>query len=96
MAETSPLDGQKLPLTGLAREEALFLSDAVQKAVLEVDEEGMTAAAVTLVMMSRGSMKSVDEPVEMKCDRPFAFVLTANVGEQQQILFTGVVNRIES
>lgn len=86
-------DGQTPSLTGLAEAEELFLSDAVQKAMICVDEDGMTAAAVTMVMMER-AMAIEQEPVEMKCDHPFAFLLTADAGEQQQILFTGVVNRI--
>lgn len=74
--------------------ELLYISQAVQKAMIEVDEEGMTAAAVTLMAMERMSLPVEQEPVEMKCDRPFAFIVSAYGSEGQQVLFAGVVNQI--
>lgn len=87
-------DGENPHLDKVAEGELLYISQAVQKAMIEVDEEGMTAAAVTVMAMQRMSMPIEQEPVEMKCDRPFAFILSAYDGEGQQVLFTGVVNRI--
>lgn len=82
-------------LTGLVDGEALYISDAVQKAMIEVDEDGMTASAATVMGIMRMSMPLETEPVEMVCDRPFAFVLTADGREAgPQILFTGVVNQL--
>ena len=68
-----------------------MLFRSVQKAVIEVDEEGTTAAAVTLLMLCGSAMPEQTAPFEMICNRPFAFVLYGNGGE---ILFTGVVNQI--
>lgn len=82
-------------LDGIVEGERLYISQAVQKAMIEVDEEGMTAAAVTVMVMERMSMPFEREPVEMKCDRPFAFLLSAPGSGGQQVLFTGVVNQIE-
>ncbi|MDO4333959.1 MAG: serpin family protein [Eubacteriales bacterium] len=88
-------DAQKPCLSGLVENETLYISEAVQKAMIEVDEEGMTAAAVTIMAMERASLPVEQEPVELKCDRPFAFLLTAYGGaEGQQVLFAGVVNQI--
>lgn len=88
-------DAGKPSVSGLVKNEKLSISEAVQKAMIEVDEEGMTAAAVTMMMLERASIPFEQEPVEMKCDRPFAFLLTAYGGaEGQQVLFAGVVNRI--
>lgn len=81
-------------LDKIAEGELLYISQAVQKAIIEVDEEGMTAAAVTVMAMERASLPVEMEPVEMKCDRPFAFILSAYGSEGQQVLFTGVVNQI--
>lgn len=81
-------------LDGIVEGELLYISQAMQKAMLEVDEKGMTAAAVTVLAMERMSLPLELEPVEMKCDRPFAFVLSAYGSEGQQVLFTGVVNQI--
>ena len=81
------------PLTGGLLEEKIpvWLSEAVQKAVIEVDEKGTTAAAVTVMMMAGSAMPQPTEPFSMVCDKPFAFVLCGSGG---QILFTGVVNQI--
>lgn len=91
-----PLSGGEVPLLSeLVEGESLFLSEAVQKAMVEVDENGVTAAAATVMMMARGAMAAANEPVTVKCDRPFAFLLTGYGGEQGEIvLFSGIVNQI--
>ncbi len=68
----------------------LYLSGAVQKAVIKVDEKGTTAAAVTVMVMTGAALPKPTPPFSMICDRPFAFVL---YGDGGQILFTGVVNQ---
>lgn len=87
-------DGEDPHLDKLAEGELLYLSQAVQKAMIEVDEEGLTAAAVTVMALMRASAPMEQEPVEMRCDRPFAFILSSWGGDGQQVLFTGVVNQI--
>ena len=86
-------DTQSAPLTGGLVEQNIpvWLSGAVQKAVIEVDEKGTTAAAVTVMMMDGAALPQPTEPFSMVCDKPFAFVLCGRGG---QILFTGVVNTI--
>lgn len=88
------MDSETPHLDKIAEGELLYISQAVQKAMIEVDEKGMTAAAVTVMAMERMSLPVEMEPVEMKCDRPFAFILSAYGSEGQQVLFTGVVNQI--
>jgi serpin B len=66
------------------------VDSAVQKAYIKVDEKGATAAAVTALAMAGTGMPQPTEPFEMKCDKPFVFVLTGNSGD---VLFTGVVNQ---
>jgi serpin B len=65
------------PLQGLlqGRDDA-FLSSAVQKAVVEVEEKGTTAAASTVFGVSATSVPLPARPFDMRCDRPFAFVLS--------------------
>ena len=86
-------------VTGLVTEkEPLFISQAVQKALIRVDEDGTTAAAVTVLAMEAGAamMEKPDTTFEMICDRPFIFFLTDNTYDGgDQILFSGVVNRPE-
>ncbi|MCL2512417.1 MAG: dockerin type I domain-containing protein [Oscillospiraceae bacterium] len=83
------------PLTGLLEGDIpLYISSAVQKAVIEVDEKGTTAAAVTVMVMAPTSAPPAPaEKFEMICDRPFVFILYGNTRDGgDQILFTGVVN----
>ena len=86
------VDSSLSPLDGLTGEGALYISDALQKAVIKVDEKGTTAAAVTAMTMKYGMAPSPQAgPFRMVCDKPFAFILCGSGG---QILFTGVVNQI--
>ncbi|MDR0220695.1 MAG: hypothetical protein LBI54_04720 [Lachnospiraceae bacterium] len=89
-------DEATAPLTGGLIEEDydVWVGKAVQKAVIEVDEKGTTAAAVTLmIMMANGMMMPPAESFEMICDHPFVFVLYEETYDGgNQVLFTGVVN----
>ena len=90
-------DSETSPITGLIEEYPLFISDAIQKALIKVDEKGTTAAAVTVLPMgvgASGQPPPPPKPFEMICDKPFVFILyerTFDGGDQ--ILFTGVVNQ---
>ena len=68
------------------------VSSAEHAAVLELDEEGVTGAAYTAIMMTETSM-IVEEPeeVDFTLDRPFGFTVT---GRDGSLLFAGVVNHI--
>jgi serpin B len=85
------------PLTGGLIEEdiPLCVTDAVQKALVKVDEEGATAAAVTVIVVGVRSVRPGPRLIEMICDRPFVFILCEDTYDSggDQILFTGVVNR---
>ncbi|MDR2751737.1 MAG: hypothetical protein LBC41_13850 [Clostridiales bacterium] len=80
-------------LTGLVESNSVATSSAKQKAVIKVDEEGTTAAAVTYFLGAPGSA-GIPQPAKsfrMVCDKPFAFVLE----KDDQILFMGAVNNPE-
>ena len=62
----------------------IFISAVLHKAVVEVNEEGTVAAAVSAVAME------VSEPPSFIVDRPFFF--TIEDGASGAILFVGVVN----
>jgi len=85
------------PLTGgLVYDSGLrvWLGDAVQVAMIEVDEEGATAAAVTVMDVRAESMPFAQTTFEMICNTPFAFILYSNTRDGgRQILFMGVVNQ---
>jgi serpin B len=66
-----------LPVTGdysgLGRE-GLYISDVVQKAFLDVDEDGTEAAAATGVAVAESAAPDLRRVVSF--DRPFLLVLT--------------------
>lgn len=92
-------DEDAAPLTGGLIEEdlSLWLSEALYKAVIEVDEKGTTAAAVTVMQAAASAAPHEPEPTkpfEMICNKPFVFVLYSRTSDGgEQILFTGMVNR---
>lgn len=79
------------PLTPLADEEDVWVSEANHAARVTVDEEGVEAAAYAL-FVTDGAVVPPDDEVEFVLDRPFLFMLTGVDG--QQPLFVGVVNHV--
>ncbi|MFJ1778069.1 serpin family protein [Streptomyces anulatus] len=83
--------GVRLALTdaadfsGLSRE-PLAISDVVQEAVLKIAEEGVEAAAVTVVAMRAGSAPRPQRVHHIAFDRPFGVVVLA--GTEDTPLFT--------
>jgi serpin B len=68
--------------TGLAAERPLWISAAVQEAVVQVAEEGVEAAAVTVVAMTRGGAPPRHELIaRVAFDRPFGVVVLDGSGE---------------
>ena len=59
--------------SGISKNERLFVSKAIQKAFIEVDEVGTTAAAATAFVLTTRSGGS--GPVEFIADHPFLFFL---------------------
>jgi len=90
-------DDMAAPLTGgLVYDNGLrvWLSEAAQVAMIEVDEEGTTAAAVTMMVATVESAPEPEFTFEMICNTPFAFILYSNTRDGgRQILFMGVVNQ---
>jgi serpin B len=93
------VDSSLSPITGLLEDaNPLYISDAVQKAMIRVDEKGTTAAAVTVMAVTESAALMPDPtvPFEMNCNKPFAFVLYGRTYDGgPQVLFTGVVNQPE-
>lgn len=70
-------------LSGFAEGHNVSFDDIIHKAVVEIDEEGTTAAGAT-GSIGRGG----DEPLSFVCDHPFIF--TINDRRTQEVLFIGV------
>lgn len=65
----------------------LYLSQADHAARLIIDEEGVTAAAYTL-MVAAGAARPPEEEVDFRLDRPFLTMVTSRDG---LLLFAGIV-----
>ena len=92
MGITDAMDGGKAdfkPLTDASNN--FFLNRATHAAMVEVDEQGVTGAAYTMLAMAGAAMQ-MDEPLDITFDRPFLFLVTAEDGS---LLFSGVVRNIE-
>lgn len=73
-------------LTGFSDTANLHLDDAVHKAKIEVNEEGSTAAAATVLFSFRSSRPL--EPAQFFCDHPFLFFIYDQ--KSRAVLFAGV------
>ncbi len=64
-----------------------FLTGAFQKSFIEVDEKGTEAAVITGIYAGAGSVHKLPEPIEVRFDKPFTFMIRDNTSGE--ILFLG-------
>ena len=81
-------DGGKADLSGITGLRDLFVSKVIQKAFIEVNEEGAEAAAATGAVVMMKSMP-IGKPTFI-CDHPFLFMIKDNL--TGLVLFSGKVN----
>lgn len=93
MGMTDAFDPNAADFSGMLGEGApdpLVISDVLHKAFISLDETGTEAAAVTAVIMAAGAgAPTDDEPIEMRVDRPFIFLIRDT--QTGAILFIGRV-----
>jgi serpin B len=70
-------------------DKSVFISAAIHKAYIDVDEEGTEAAAATAVMIAGMAMRQAppQPPIVFRADHPFLFLLRDN--SSGAILFLG-------
>ena len=86
---TKMFDVKKVDFSGISGANELFVSHALQKAFIEVNEEGSEAGAATALAVQLRSL-----PAKFICDRPFMFVIKDKL--TGMVLFNGwVVNPIK-
>lgn len=76
--------------SGICADQPLYIGLVRQKAVLELNEEGVKAGAVTEVEMRAGAAMPAEEPIEMTLDRPFVYMILDL--ESQVPLFVGILD----
>lgn len=84
------LDLEPMLVDKLANEDReLAFSSVIQKAMIDVNESGTTAAAVTSIGVKCTSAIDIKEPEQVILDRPFAFMIYDT--ENDVVLFMGKV-----
>ena len=68
----------------MTKTKGLFISDAIHKATIEVDEEGTTAAAVMRCGVGR-CCSGAPPPLEITVDKPFLFFIRS----ENHVIFAG-------
>lgn len=77
--------GEQADFSGMDGSLDLFIQNVLHKAFISVDEEGTEAAAATAIIVGVTSLG--EEPVEVRFDHPFIFLIRDN--ETGAILFLG-------
>ncbi|VDL85632.1 unnamed protein product [Nippostrongylus brasiliensis] len=63
-------------LSGITKSPPLKISKAAHRAIIEVDEDGTTAAAATVLVATYSALLPIDQPKIFRADHPFWFILT--------------------
>lgn len=68
-----------------------YISDILQKARIKTDEEGLEAAAVTMVMMAEGAALELEEPQyrEFHANEPFRYYIVTTETQLPLVVFAG-------
>jgi serine protease inhibitor len=80
-------DAGRADFSGIAPH--LYISAAIQKTFVDVNEEGTEAAAVTGIGVTATAMRLPSQPFQMVVDRPFLFLIEDR--PTQTILFLGLI-----
>jgi len=73
MGMQDAFDPQAADFSGIDGQQDLFISDAIHKAFIAVDEKGTEAAAAIVVIMGMGAL--MPEGIILTIDRPFFYVI---------------------
>lgn len=82
-------DQDRADFTPLSPEKTLHIKDVLHMALVEVDEEGTTAAAATVVRTGIKSAPPPEDPFIFRADRPFVFCILDR--RHGTILFLGML-----
>ena len=86
---TDVFDPESAEFSLIQTEDSCWLDSVDHAARVAIDEEGVTAAAYT-VMMAAGAAMPPEDEIDFILDRPFLFVITSR---DNLPLFAGVVNQ---
>ena len=91
-----PQMGMKIPFTNSAdfigiSDSLLLVSDVIHKTAIDVNEGGIAAAAVTVIIMADADGGGQDKPIDFKVNKPFIFSICEN--STGMILFIGKIEK---
>lgn len=66
-----------------------FISDILQKTKIKTDEEGLEAAAVTIITMKANAFIEPEKPIEFTIDEPFSFYIYSEQEGIKDLMFYG-------
>ena len=89
MGISDVFNAEKADFSPMTDDSEVALTQAQHAARVAIDEEGVTAAAYT-VMQVASAAAPPDQKVDFTLDRPFVFAIT---GEDGLPLFVGVVHK---
>ena len=78
--------GQEADFSGITEEKDLYVSNVLQKAFIEVNEEGAEAAAATAAILKT---RTIAVPKKFISDRPFLFIIKDKL--TGVVLFSGKI-----
>ena len=79
------------PLAENGQADGLSVTQAEHAAIVDVNEDGVTGAAYTMMMVTEGAFAGEPEEVDFILDKPFGFAVTGTDGS---VLFTGIVQSL--
>jgi serpin B len=94
MGMTDMFSTKLADFSGMDGTRELCVSKVLHQAVVDVNEEGTEAAAVTAVVMMKKCLAVRKDPFEFRADRPFLFFIRDN--STNSILFLGRLVRPDS
>ncbi|KAL3099991.1 hypothetical protein niasHS_001917 [Heterodera schachtii] len=80
----SAFDPNSADFSGINGTERIYISKVLQKAMISVNEQGIEAAAATIIML--GPASTAEIPAVFRADHPFAFFL---IKSKKEVLFSG-------
>ncbi len=89
MGMTQAFDRSAADFSGMTGNRDLWISAAIHKAYIDVNEEGTEAAAATGIVMRSMAMQRPEPPIVFRADHPFLFLIRDN--RSGAILFMGRV-----
>ncbi len=70
---------------------SISVTDIIQKTKIKLDEDGVEAAAVTMIATKDGAMIDSNDPRSFVADRPFSFYVYTEVNGITEVMFAGEI-----